>query len=157
MDVLINLARKIQKLDQNDLLDRAINSDSEISEAILDLNREGQLFEKGINSEGESLKDIGGSSFTASGYSPKTLEIKEEKGQRTENITLKDTGAFYDSFELNLSKNEIYIEANPIKDDTNLFTEWGEEIVGLTEQSTSRIKGIVLTPFLEAVRKAIGT
>ena len=48
-------------------------------------------------------------------------------------VTLKDTGDFYLSFSVIPFKGGFEITANPIKDDTNLFEEWGKEILGLNQ------------------------
>lgn len=144
MERLLNLAKRAMALDENYLLN-IILADVELQKAILDLNRIGQLFEQGVNSQGVPLKEIGGSMFTESGYSPYTIMIKEEKGQRTDHITLRDTGAFYGSFVLILGDKEFIIDADPIKEDgTDLFREWGEDILGLTEESREILKGFVL-------------
>ena len=47
-----------------------------------------QLFTTGEDGDGVSLGN----------YSPITIKIKKRKGQPTDRITLKDTGAFYDSY-----------------------------------------------------------
>lgn len=134
MEVLQNLAKKAATISINQLIKEVLQN-QDLQNKILDLNRIGQLYEKGIDSQGKSLKDIGGSQFTASGYAPFTLKIKQEKGQRTDHITLKDTGDFYASFTITIGEDAFYIDANPVKDDTNLFTEWGEDIIGLTDES----------------------
>lgn len=126
------------ELDENELLNLVL-SNRDLQKKILDLNRIGQLYDKGIDSQGVSLKDIGGDHLTASGYAPFTISVKEAKGQRTDHITLRDTGAFYESFFIVLGAEEFYIEANPIKDDTNLFREWGEDILGLTDESKEQL------------------
>jgi len=85
---------------------------------IIDLNTIDQLYNEGIDSLGNSLGE----------YSAYTKSIKGAKGQRTDHITLKDTGEFYNSFRVILSGNKLQIVANPIKEDTNLFREFGIDI-----------------------------
>lgn len=109
--------------------------DKEFRLFILNLNRFDQLEDRGIRADGRTLKEVGGNAFTASGYSPKTIEIKKEKGQSTENITLKDTGDFYKSFKLQLDDGKFLITANTLKEDTDLIKEWGEQILGLTNEN----------------------
>lgn len=143
MEALLLLGQRAANLNFNQLL-KAILENGDLQERILDLNRYNQLYEKGIDSEGKTLKEIGGSRLTSSGYSPATVRIKEEKGQKTDNITLNDTGAFYGSFTIILGDQEFYIEADPLKDDgTDLFKEWGEDILGLTDESKE-----ILIPFI---------
>jgi hypothetical protein len=98
---------------------------------VIKLNTEGlptsQLYQLGEDSTGRTLESIGG------GYSPFTIEEKKRKGQPTDRVTLKDTGDFYLSFSVIPFKGGFEITANPIKDDTNLFEEWGKEILGLNQ------------------------
>lgn len=139
MDVLLRLAQRAANLNPNEILN-AVLANKELQEKILDLNRYGQLFDKGINSEGKRLSDIGGS------YSPVTLDISIAKGRpkkSANHIDLHDTGEFYDSFYITLGEDSFEIEANPIKDDTNLLTEWGDEILGLTDESLDILAGWV--------------
>lgn len=117
------------QLDEGRIIFEILKTDRELQDRILDLNRMDQLFNKGIDSTGKLLSDIGGN------YSPFTIEVKKGKGLPFAHVTLFDTGEFYDSFELMVTQTFIDITANPIKDDTNLFTEWGKDILGLTEES----------------------
>jgi len=135
-----------------------IVNNEEVKSFIISLNTEDQLFEKGINSKGVSLKEIGGNDFTASGYSPVTIEIKRRKGGksgRITNITLYDTGDYYDSHEVEVDESGFEIDANPIKEDTNLFEEWGEDIVGLTDESLNKLSRFLLEKYIQYTREVI--
>ena len=59
---------------------------------IIDLNTEEQLYSQGVDSKGVQLGE----------YSIYTKGLKQNKGQRTDHITLKDTGEFYKSFSIRL-------------------------------------------------------
>jgi hypothetical protein len=135
-----------------------IVNNEEVKEFIISLNTEDQLFEKGIDSDGVSLKDIGGNDFTDSGYSPVTIEIKKTKtgkGSKTTNITLYDTGEYYESHEVNVDARGFTITADPQKDDTNLFDEWGENIVGLTDESLQKLISFLLIKYVNYTRDVI--
>lgn len=125
---LINYLEQFAKLNI-DKLALDIARMSEHDRLVIKLNTQNQLFDKGINSEGQTLASVGGS------YSPLTVSIKQSKGQPTNRVTLKDTGEFYLSFRTTPFRGGFRIEADPIKDDTNLFDEWGANIVGLTKES----------------------
>lgn len=105
---------------------KVLFDDSNFRKLIIDLNQE-QLYEYGIDSNGNSLGE----------YTPYTKQLKQEKGQRIDHITLKDTGDFYNSFQLifNNSDGSIQIIADGQKEDTNLFREFGIDILGLTEEN----------------------
>lgn len=105
---------------------------SEVEEQILHYNTDVQLFSLGENSLGVKLSDIGGN------YSPVTLALHPEKKPSV--ITLFDTGAFYGSFRVvPLPNGDFEITANPMKDDTNLFREWGGEVVGLQDENLQKV------------------
>jgi hypothetical protein len=135
MDVLI---QKLEEFKRNLDVDKALNFsiDSDIKELIIELNQK-QLYELGEDSEGVSLGS----------YSPVTVMIKQAQGVPTDRITLRDTGDFYKSFTVNYLNNEIVLDADGQKDDTNLFTEYGEDILGLNELN--------MTIFIDEVTKKI--
>lgn len=105
---------------------------SEHSSLVIKLNTRNQLFDKGINSEGKSLSSIGG------GYSLFTLSeaAKDGKPKKSRShVDLHDDGDFYLTFKVEAFRGGFRITADPLKEDTNLFTRWGENIVGLTKES----------------------
>lgn len=126
---------------------------------VIKLNTEGaptsQLYEKGEDSQGRELKDIAGNPATQSGYSPFTIREKQSKGQRVDHITLKDTGDFYLSFNVTPFRGGFKIDANPIKDEDNLFKIWGEDIVGLNEINLGIITEYYRNAILEKINKRI--
>ena len=125
MDVLIQQLEELEeKLDVNKALDFSVDSD--IQELIIELNQE-QLYNLGEDSEGKSLGT----------YASTTVMIKQAQGVPTDRITLKDTGDFYSSFKVFYSNGEIFIDADGQKDDTNLFDEYGEDILGLNDANMS--------------------
>lgn len=103
-------------------------------ELIIELNTGEQLYDRGIDSTGKRLDEIGG------GYAPYTILLKEMKAQPTDRVTLKDTGAFYRSFKVILNgQNEIEIIANTMKESTDLIKEWGRDIIGLTDRNLQKV------------------
>lgn len=109
----------------------------EFQQLAIELNTKGQptsqLFEQGVDSLSVSLGEYAGT--TIEGTS--SFEGKREKGQRFDHITLEDTGKFYASFKILTGGNAFLfkIEANPNRDDTNLFDDFGKEILGWTDQN----------------------
>lgn len=120
---------------------------------VIQLNTAGkptsQLYEKGEDSKGKKLADIGGE------YSPLTKDIKQAKGQPIDRVTLRDTGQFYMSFTVTPFRGGFTIDANPIKDETNLFKEWGEDIVGLNDENLQILIDYYKDEFLEKIRKKL--
>ena len=153
MDELIRLLNFIIKLDANQLLFE-VWSDKEVQELIIGLNTKDQLFEKGIDATGKSLKEIGGD------YSPFTKKIKSRKGQPTDRVTLKDTGVFHKSFGVIPDFSGFTILSDPIKVSdgfqTNLFDRWGGNVEGLTtENINTKLNEVALRKFVFLLEKKI--
>tara|TARA_R110001606_G_scaffold21019_1_gene74613 strand:- start:114 stop:560 length:447 start_codon:yes stop_codon:yes gene_type:complete len=120
--------------------------DNGVKEYIIKLNTIDQLFDRGIDSLNKSLGK----------YSDVTVEnYKKPKGQKFSNITLKDTGDFYKSFKVELTKTSIRISANPIKEDNNLFDDFGDEIIGLTPDNLTKTSEIILENIIIYVKKQL--
>jgi len=116
---------------------------------ILDLVREDQLLEQGIDEDGDVIGT----------YSEYTEIINPEKVAGS-HYTLKDTGEFFDSFYIDVFPSYFEINANPIKTDddgetTNLFYEYGEGIMGLTTESLDKLSREILRLYAIEVRRLL--
>ncbi|MBV1929795.1 MAG: hypothetical protein KUG81_09840 [Gammaproteobacteria bacterium] len=129
MTVLKQIKANLRTLDINSII-RSIVSQQEVKDFIIDLNTNKQLFGEGENSLGIRLEEVRGKD-----YSPFTIQEKIQDGLPFDRVTLFQTGDFYSTFVVVVNANSLSIEANPLKDDTNLFTEWGEDIVGLQDEN----------------------
>ena len=114
---------------------------------ILDLVRNDQLLEQGIDEDGDVIGT----------YSEYTEMINPEKVAGS-HYTLKDTGEFFNSFYIDVFPSYFEINANPIKTDddgdtTNLFYEYGEGIMGLTTESMDKLSREILRLYRIEVRK----
>jgi len=140
------LLNNIDSLDLNDIL-FAMWSRNDTQDYIIELNTEDQLYEEGIRSDGSEIGE----------YTPYTKQLKStgSGNSRIDHITLKDTGAFYKSFKIKPNKKGFKIIANPNKDDTNLFDEFGVDIVGLTKENVFKLLDFIEPMFNEEVEKRI--
>ncbi len=145
---LRNLINGLLSLDVDEIA-LEISKTNQFKRLVIELNTQRQLFDKGEDSTGRTLESIGGE------YSPYTVNIKEEKGQPTDRVTLKDTGEFYSSFEVKPFFGGFIIDANPIKDDTNLFEDWGEDVVGLNDENLELIIKYYLDAFQFELQKRL--
>lgn len=122
---------------------------------VISLNTEGkptsQLYELGEDSLGRGL--IGKTILKDGNYTPFTVSEKRSKGQRTDHPTLKDSGAFYASFVVRPYKGGFEIDADPIKDETNLFDELGEDILGLNDENLQIIINFYKDAILESLEQ----
>jgi hypothetical protein len=98
---------------------------------IIDMNAEIQLFEQGVNSLGVSIMDY-------MPYSPITIEIKKEKGQPFNRVTLRDEGDFESSFLIDARNDEFEIKASDWKTQM-LKKDYGDEIMGLTDENKGEV------------------
>lgn len=146
MKKLNALARNASKLNIVYIM-RKLFLDKDFTDKIIELNTRDQLYRKGINSEGESLGQ----------YSEFTKDIKYDKGQPYDRVTLYDTGEFYKSFRIlwGGSDGSLIISANTFKDDTDLIVEWGREILGLTDESLTKLVAMARPKMQMIVRNTL--
>jgi len=138
----------LQKLNEIKVL-HSILRDKEFQQFVLDLNRENQLFDEGIDANSRALAEIGG------GYSGLTKAIKKQKGQPFNRVTLKDTGDFYASFKLKTTKEGFDIVADTLKESGDLRERWGKDILGLTDESKNELVFRLIPLIHEYLRKKL--
>ena len=125
-----------------------------LKDYVIKKNQE-QLFKLGEDSEDDSLGE----------YSAVTVEHKKALGLPHDRITLKETGAFFKTITIILTKTGIEFRADPIKIDedtgekTDLFREFGEDIVGLNNRNIQlfikRIKRPLTNALIERKNEAL--
>lgn len=155
LTVFRNLFGKIAKLDADKLIKNVLKNDSGLQQDILDLNRIDQLYEEGTNVEGYLLGEYTYNTIVGTTeYSSKLA-----KGQKTDHVTLKDTGEFYETFKIKVEPNEFIITADltvhgePMK--SRAYGEYGSEILGLDEERKKIMFGWLKAPFINEMRKSI--
>ena len=107
----------------------------DVKKVMISLNTEKQLFIQHIDSEGNFLYS---NRHDSEVYSKLTELLSGGIKQAGTRYTLKASGVFYDSWMVTVGKDFILIDANPIKKgvgETDLFEEYGDDIVGLTDES----------------------
>ena len=126
---VLNLLEKAVKIQHNEVW-KTVFTDDEFDKFILDLIRIKQLFDEGIDETGNVI-----------GYYSYMTELLSG-GEKIEGTpyTLNDTGEFYKSMNLDVQSDFFTIDADPLKRDsggneTNLFTKYGEGIIGLTDEN----------------------
>ena len=126
---ILEVANRLAKTDVTKTLVKILNRKS-IQKFITDLNTNVQLLEYGEDSEGTQLSAIGGI------YAQSTIRLSRTPKQNRSHINLKDTGAFYKTFDVVVSNNASFkITANTMKGDQNLEKRWGDKIVGLQDEN----------------------
>lgn len=112
----------------------------EFEPAICDMNSANQLYERGVNNLGVEIMDY-------MPYRPKTIEIKEIKGQPTDRVTLRDEGDFHGSFFLQIYADKFEIRASDEKTEW-LMKKYGRQILGLTPDNQAELAGEYIYPEL---------
>ena len=147
-EAIKSLTKKVAELDEGVILNKLI-ANAEVRKFILNLNTNDQLFNKGIDSQNRSLGI----------YTPFTINDKQQRGVPVPSdfhITLFDTGEFYSTFVIVPGKDFFEIDANPIREDTNLFEQYGEEIVGLNDESLQKVIDLFKETIALRVREQLG-
>lgn len=122
---LIDKFKKVgEELDTGEIAKKIVRDNDNI---LIDTNAQDQLYAKGVNRLGVRIDEY-------QPYRPLTIQVKIEKRQPYDRVTLKDTGEFYDSFYVETAEDRFYIKASDEK--TNwLIKKYGAEIFGLTNDS----------------------
>lgn len=122
---LIDKFKKLgEELDTGEIAKKIVRDNDNI---LIDMNAQDQLYAKGVNRLGVRIDEY-------QPYRPLTIQVKIEKRQPYDRVTLKDTGEFYDSFYVETAEDRFYIKASDEK--TNwLIKKYGAEIFGLTNDS----------------------
>lgn len=145
MDTLLGVQlRRVNLLSERVFWRTAFN-DPIFKNYILDLIRNDQLFSQGIDEDGDII-----------GYYSEWTEMMNPDKKAGTPYTLKDTGEFYKSMIIYIYDNLIEIDADPIKknekgEETNLFYEYGEGIIGLTDENLSKITFILADKYRQQI------
>jgi hypothetical protein len=129
------IARNVKKLNEETAFKKVISTPAIQLEAIR-LNRDEQLFKRGVDVFGVSMRSqyARGSNV----YADYTIAIKNEKNQPTNRVTLRDTGAMYRTFKTKIVGDELMLDVNSIKEGKDLQKTWGQ-FVGLDEYSKEKL------------------
>lgn len=149
---LSDIINNTRALKLNKALFFVLNKD-DVKTLIIELNTDRQLFE-GVDATGFELEKIGGS------YTDFTINTKIEESLPFDRITLFQTGKFYGTFSVQVMKTQIKIKADTIKIDENgerqdLQDRWGEDLLGLTDESIEELVQFILPDFIDYIREQI--
>ena len=129
------LARNVLKLKENDAL-KVVTDNKSIQFNAIRLNRQVQLYQQGVDVDGKKMQ-----SYKAQGsnvYSNYTIMLKEEKGQVTDRVTMRDTGKLYSTFDTKVVKGELILMADTIKEGDDLQDSFGQ-FIGLDTESKNEL------------------
>lgn len=138
--VLGDVLRKAQSITFEDVW-QEVFKDEQFKEEILDWIRWEQLYAEGVDELGQIIGT----------YSRYTEILNPEKPEGSP-YTLYDTGAFYESLLITVLPDAIEINGDGLKTDefgqtTDLFAEYGYEIIGLTDESKTKLADELIERF----------
>ena len=128
-------------MDFQKIIEDQINFFKNIDSVILEITEEKETQDFLINILQDQLFTTGedGNGLSLGEYSPVTIQIKKRKGQPTDRITLKDTGDFYNSYELQPFEGGFVIDGNGKKEGTDLFLKYGDDILKPNDETLTEI------------------
>ncbi len=102
-----------------------------------------QLYVRGVDGNGNFLGH----------YRPSTYVKKYAAGQRSDHITLYDTGEYYESKQLYITPDEFQLVENASKGDKSLYERFGTEISGWDDVSMENIVAAIGIAVENRIRK----
>jgi hypothetical protein len=119
MATILTVLRRVEAVDTDKI---CVESVTDTKETIKEKNKE-QLY-SGETSAGTEITPY---------YTPLTVRIKQSKGQPTDRVTLRDTGAFYQGVYVNVTGSKVVIESTDSKT-AALEAKYSEQIFGLNDK-----------------------
>ncbi|WP_020603248.1 hypothetical protein [Spirosoma spitsbergense] len=127
-----------------DLLHRVMAQVIEANSAFIENLNRAQLFDG---------KRADGSDITPD-YTEYTVAVKQSKGQRSDRVTVRDTGSFYESI-----FTEVFTEAFDLKADDpktgELLGKYGN-LLGLMPESKEKLSNHIKPQFVAVLKQEIG-
>jgi hypothetical protein len=153
MEAAINLLDNITSFLKPDEVWKRVFLDKTLQNTIIvEYIQQDQLLDKGVDESGNPLRNKDNGRTT---YSATTEMLSDGRKREGEPYNLFDSGDFYKSMVFLLGKDFFEIDADPIKDNDNLFTKFGEGIIGLTEESRIKLQEELLTRYDKEIRRIL--
>lgn len=123
----------------NELKAGVLEKSGKRKEEIEGLNAD-QLF-SGEDFEGKPIRPF---------YRPATVQIKAQKGQPTDRVTLRDTGDFYEGITAQVDAKEIELFGSDEKT-KQLEEKYGKRLIGLSDESQAKLQELLKPPLLKRI------
>ena len=145
MGVVERFKRKLKQLEAsiNPTIKKTIDSKKSV---LIGMNTDDQLFKQGEDAAGKEL---------VPSYALSTKIIKSRKGQKTSNVTLKDSGDFYKSIKIDTTVTQAIFTAN-VEYYKYLVAHYNTpNILGITRENKKEFISKYIEPNLQKNFKAI--
>lgn len=123
---LKNLIYRLRSLNQPGIIEALKDGVEENETVILDLVRIEQLYNSGVNGRGVSIASY-------APYTRYTVQVKADKMQPTDRVTLCDTTNFYREMEIVFTEKGFYIESSASYT-PDILEKYGREVLRLTNE-----------------------
>ena len=151
MPTVSDFRENLKKVDVKSLTKAAVDK---TENEIVNLNREDQIFQKGIDSKGRSLFKYAPSTQAIFDSDP-PVDTKGENKQRGTNYNLFWSGDSYYSFYAYVKGDKLYITSSQ-RGRRLLLKHGGDDIFGLTPENAIKANWEIIAPELnEAIRKQL--
>jgi hypothetical protein len=146
---MVSISAKVERLERVDVNKIVDDSLREIEKLILELNQK-QLYDEGVI----DVKNPGKREKYSKGYIRQKQRYATFK--KTEFVTLKYDGDFYNSFKLIIFDKVFVIQATDLK-----WANWlepnprFENALGLTDESKEEVRQIILPVFLKRLKNEL--
>lgn len=142
--------KKIFQIDFNKLVNQTLQI-KEVQKDIIKYNQDEQL-QEGIDARGQVIETIA-SQEQNSGYpySRYTVKLRGESGLQVDKVDLKDTGEFYNSFDVEVRKDEFEVLADFSKGGSDIRDNFSSDydFLGLTKNSLENFTWLSFFPYFE--------
>jgi hypothetical protein len=153
MEEAINLLDNIAAFLKPDEVWKRVFLDKTLQNTIIvEYIQQDQLLSEGVDETGNPLRNKDNGRTT---YSAATEMLSNGRKLEGEPYNLLDSGDFYRSMVFLLGKDFFEIDADPIKGNDNLFTKFGEGIIGLTEESKTKLQVELLERYDKEIRRIL--
>ena len=141
------ILNKLKNLDINKLLNVVLTS---LESEIIEMNTEDQLFNKGVTIRNVKI---------VPSYADSTKKIKRRKGQPTNRVTTRDSGAYHRSFNVIFGSTEFEVTATLVTNKGFALPEHLENryggLEGLTDENVTNLTNLIRPQLVDLVRAAI--
>jgi hypothetical protein len=127
-------------------------SNAEVQSKVIDTNRN-RLSDKGTRVTGEKIRTFAAPSYGV--YAVSTVKIKQGKGQRTDIVTLKDTGKWHSSLELKVSRREAIIKDDGYLKETIAENLDIENVLGFGDEDKNKVIEIIKPQLIKQLKTTL--
>lgn len=151
---LTDLTKKLKALSiKNGLF--FVLSQNDTTEYILFLNRKEQIFDKGLNLEGDILGAYSLTTESLSAGQSYTFEGESKTKKVGEPFFLFDSGELFDSFQVKVDLEGVQIDAYTIKEDGKDLESLYGCFVGLNNESKSKLVEFIKPLLIEWLKNTL--